>query len=297
MNLNKTKLPSGATVAHLAYYVAEHIGCDPIIFIGQDLGFSDGLCYTPGTSYEDVWRPELGRFCTMEMKQWEQIVRERPILRKIPDQQGRPMYTEERLFTYLQHFEKDFLRTQTKIIDATEGGVQKRGSTPMTLADAIAQYCMQPLTSGQIAHPGMRWDLVMDCKISLENRRREGEQVESVSRETLPLLEEIRDNLSDQSKVNRAIARIDILRAKIAELNTCYSLIMQLTQKSELERFKADRRIAAAKVDGMERQRRQIERDIDNVRCVVDAAIQFQQLMSETITHIENVRWQRKEAA
>ncbi|HMB95956.1 MAG TPA: 6-hydroxymethylpterin diphosphokinase MptE-like protein, partial [Tepidisphaeraceae bacterium] len=64
LNLNKTKLPSGATVAHLAYYVAEHIGCDPIIFIGQDLGFSDGLCYTPGTSYEDVWRPELSRFCT-----------------------------------------------------------------------------------------------------------------------------------------------------------------------------------------------------------------------------------------
>jgi hypothetical protein len=59
MKLNKTKLRSGATVAHLAYYLAEHLGCDPIIFIGQDLGFSDGLCYAPGTSYDDVWRPEL----------------------------------------------------------------------------------------------------------------------------------------------------------------------------------------------------------------------------------------------
>ncbi|HEX3357976.1 MAG TPA: 6-hydroxymethylpterin diphosphokinase MptE-like protein, partial [Tepidisphaeraceae bacterium] len=34
MKLGKAKLPSGATVAHLAYYVAEHCGCDPIIFIG-----------------------------------------------------------------------------------------------------------------------------------------------------------------------------------------------------------------------------------------------------------------------
>ena len=73
MKLNKPRMPTGATVAHLAYYVAEHLGCDPIIFVGQDLGFSDGLCYTPGTSYEDVWRPELARFCTVEMKQWEQI--------------------------------------------------------------------------------------------------------------------------------------------------------------------------------------------------------------------------------
>ncbi|HZK81749.1 MAG TPA: 6-hydroxymethylpterin diphosphokinase MptE-like protein, partial [Humisphaera sp.] len=99
LKLKKTELRGGATVAHLAFYLAEHMGCDPIIFVGQDLGFSDGLFYTPGTSYEDVWAPELSRFCTLEMKQWEQIVRERFILRRIPDQEGRPMYTEERMFT------------------------------------------------------------------------------------------------------------------------------------------------------------------------------------------------------
>ncbi len=88
LNPGKASLTSGATVAHLAFYLAEHLGCDPIIFVGQDLGFSDGLCYTPGTSYEDVWRPELGRFCTVEMKQWEQIVRDRPILRQIPGFSG-----------------------------------------------------------------------------------------------------------------------------------------------------------------------------------------------------------------
>jgi hypothetical protein len=47
MKPDKTRLPSGATVAHLAFYLAEHLGCDPIIFVGQDLGFSDGLCYAP----------------------------------------------------------------------------------------------------------------------------------------------------------------------------------------------------------------------------------------------------------
>src|SRR5206468_3433675 len=145
MKLGKAKLPSGATVAHLAYYLAEFVGCNPIIFIGQDLGFSEGLCYAPGTSYEDVWRPELSRFCTLEMKQWEQIVRDRAILRKIPDHQGRPMYTEERLFTYLQQFERDFLRSSRKIIDATEGGALKRGATTMTFAHAIAEYCDSPL--------------------------------------------------------------------------------------------------------------------------------------------------------
>ena len=125
----RRRLPAGATVAHLAYYLAEHLGCDPIIFVGQDLGFSDGLCYAPGTSYEDVWRPELSRFCTVEMKQWEQIVRERFILRQIPDYQGRPMYTEERLFTLPPAVRARLPAIErATIIDATEGGAAKRGT-------------------------------------------------------------------------------------------------------------------------------------------------------------------------
>lgn len=287
LKLNRPKLPSGATVAHLAYYVAEHLGCDPIIFVGQDLGFSDGLCYTPGTSYEDVWRPELGRFCTVEMKQWEQIVRDRNILRKVPDHLGRPMYTEERLFTYLQHFERDFGRTRTRIIDATEGGVLKRGTVPMALREAIENFCNEPLSPSRIEHPGLAWDLLIACKSSLRNRRRDAEQIEQISRETLPLLEEVRDNLNDQKRVNIAIARLDVLRARISELGNCYGLVMQLMQKSELQRFKADRRIAAAKVDGTEKQTRQVERDIDNVRNVIDTAVEFQNLMDKSIERVD----------
>ena len=62
MRLGKDRLRAGATVAHLAFYLAEYLACDPIVFVGQDLGFSDGLAYTPGTSYEEVtlgtnWHP------------------------------------------------------------------------------------------------------------------------------------------------------------------------------------------------------------------------------------------------
>src|SRR5262249_40992508 len=156
-----------------------------------------GLCYTPGTSYEDVWQPELGRFCTLEMKQWEQIVRDRNILRKVPDHQGRPMYTEERLFTYLQHFERDFAKSKSRIIDATEGGALKRGSTPMSLRDALARFCTSPLAGSRANYPGLNWHLIAECKASLENRRREAEGVEQVSLDTLPLLEEVRDHLDD----------------------------------------------------------------------------------------------------
>ncbi len=286
LGLNKTKLRAGSTVAHLAYYLAEHMGCDPIIFVGQDLGFSDGLYYSPGTSYEDVWRPEFGRFCTPEMKQWEQIVRERPILRKIPDHAGRPMYTEQRLFTYLQQFERDFSLTSTRIIDATEGGAAKLGTTVMTLEDAIATYCQHPLPAVQMEQNQPDWDKTTACATALENRKREAAEIESVSRETLPLLEEIRDHLEDKPRVNRLIARIDLLRNKMNALGQTYDLLMQMTQGTELERFNADRKISAARLTGVDRQRKQVIRDIDNVRAVQQAARDFQVLMDEVIDRL-----------
>lgn len=286
MKLGKTKLPSGATVAHLAYYLAEHLGCDPIIFVGQDLGFSDGLCYAPGTSYDDVWRPELGRFQTVEMKQWETVVGDRKILRRIPDYQGRPMYTEERLFTYLQQFERDFLRTKTRIIDATEGGARKRGATTMPLASAIESFCDRQMQAAPEDHPGLRWDLLEECIGCLERRHDEAVEVEAISRDTMTLLEEVRDCLADQGRVNRVISQIDALRSRMNTFGQTYDLIMQLSQLTELARFHADRKISASRIDGPERQRRQVIRDIENVRGVSDAARQFQLLMRQVIVHL-----------
>lgn len=286
MSLKKTPLPSGATVAHLAYYLAEHLGCNPIVFIGQDLGFSDGLCYTPGTSYEDVWEPELSGFCSLEMKQWEQIVRDRNILRRVPDYQGRPMYTEERLYTYLQHFERDFSRTKTTIIDATEGGVRKAGTQIVPLATVIQQYCNDSVV-GRVPHPGSDKRRLAEALMSLENRLREGEEIERLSEATLPLLEAIRDDIQNQAEVNRLIAKIDGLRARMMQIDRTFQLVMQLAQKSELERFKADHRIAAGKLEGIERQQMQVQRDVDNVRNVGVAARDFQQLMQQTIERIE----------
>jgi hypothetical protein len=303
LDLNKATVSSAATVAHLAFYFAELLGCDPIIFVGQDLGFSDGLCYTPGTSYEDVWRPELSRFCTVEMKQWEQIIREKPILRKIPDWFGRPMYTEERLFTYLHQFERDFARSRSRIIDCTEGGAAKRGATNMTLQQAIAQFCREPLPDGRdTIRAAPRWDLLDACRKSLALRRREAGQIEEISKETRPLLQEILEHMGDQARVNRAIARVDELRLRMEQFGRTYELVLQFCQENELRRFEKDRFLAAQKVDGLDRQKRQVERDIENVRGVESAAREFQQLIEEISAQLERLaaeqpRPAQKEAA
>jgi hypothetical protein len=223
------------------------------------------------------------------MKQWEFIARDRPILRRIADHEGKPMYTEERLYTYLQQFERDFLKTRTRIIDATEGGAKKRGATTMKLAEAIRQFCGDelPRRGAETRATGQQWVRAGKCVASLQARREEARQIEMISLDTLPLLEEIRDHLEDQERVNRAIARIDALRGRMEGFGATYDLCTQLTQKTELRRFQQDRRMAAAKLSGIELQRKQIERDLENVRAVAEAAKEFQRLMEQAIAKLK----------
>jgi hypothetical protein len=222
------------------------------------------------------------------MKQWEQIVRDRDILRQVPDHQGRSTYTEERLFTYLQHFERDFAKATARIIDATEGGVLKRGAESMTLAKALAEFCASPLPRSTPEHPGLCWDRIGECAGSLRKRDDEAAEIESIAIQTLPLLESIRDKISDQHHVNRTIALVDALRVRVSGLSVCYGLIMQLTQSTELTRFKADRKISAEHLEGVDLQRRQVERDIENVQAVIAAAGEFRNLIGTVLARVES---------
>lgn len=279
------RLPAGATVAHLAFYLAQHLGCDPILFVGQDLGFTDGLCYTPGTAYDAVWAPEVSRFCTLEMKQWEQIVRERPILRRVPDVYGRAMYTEERLFTYLQQFERDFAAAPQRVIDCTEGGVLKRGAPPMPLAEAAAKYCTRRLD--RPASQVQTYSTPPAILPSLRARAQEAARIEDIARQTLPLLCEIRDHLTDQPRVNRVIGRIDGFRAEMNRLGPTYDLVTQFTQQSEIKRFEADLALSSMGIDPHEKQRRQVLRDIANCESIITAARAFADFVTATAEAFE----------
>jgi ABC-type iron transport system FetAB ATPase subunit len=107
----------------------------------------------------------------------------------------------------------------------------------------------------------------------------------------LPLLQEIRDYLSDQERVNRAIARVDDIRTKMDLLGRTYQQVMQFSQQTEMRRFEKDRKLAAEKIDGTDRQQRQVDRDIENVRAVETAAREFQQVMDRVN---ENLQRQQK---
>ena len=277
-------LKAGATVAHLAFYLAVHLGCEPIILVGQDLGYTGHVYYTPGVAFQDLWRPDLNRFCTMEMKEWERIATFRKILMRVKDVHGHDIYTDEQLFSYLQQFEGDFAALPGRVIDATEGGVRKSGTTLLSLAEAAERYCARTIPAEAFAYREQAnwWDpsRLPAGKQQVEQRGKEIDALIETCRKLLGVLKELTELVGEPAQFNRRIGEVDALRVKIRTHERAYRMVSSVTQHAELQRFAADRRLSVADVDAKARARRQLERDIQFVEAILEGADALKQILT-----------------
>lgn len=287
-------LRPGATVAHMAYYLARHLGCDPVIFIGQDLGFTDGQYYSAHAAIHRVWSGELSDFNSLEMMEWQRIVRARSMLHRATDVLGRPTYTDEQMTTYLAQFERDFagdVREGRSIIDATEGGVAKRHTHPMSLRDALDRCVLPAGRTVEIPCTATANGGRSDARVAARVRevRRETFEVAALSRSAARKLGEMRDRAQEPGVVNRLIAEVYALRDRAMAQQTGYYLTQFLNQTGAFNRAKTDRAIELDRdQSARQRQERQIERDIKNVTWLADAADEAGSMLDATAKAIKS---------
>jgi hypothetical protein len=288
---NHDRLKGGTTVAHLSFYLAEYLGADPIILIGQDLGFTDNVYYAPGNALHDLWEPELNRFNTIENKEWERILRQGKSLRRVKDHFGGPIYTDEEMFTYLQQFEKDFANCKVRVIDASEGGAKKQFCETMSLGEAVEQYATGPLDKNLFSYRNScEWfqnERLLSALEQLKRRVEEAEEFKEIVIETISLVKSMLDLLDDQPELNRKMVRLDELRSRVTQRVDIYKMIGNVSQMAELFRFRQDRIIGLKEKQGKERQRQQLLRDIGYVGELNNGCDRLIELLREGIVRFE----------
>ncbi len=279
------ELPPGATVAHLCYYLARHLGCDPVVLIGQDLGFTDHQYYSPGAAIHQVWASELGPFRTLETLEFERIMRMRGWLRKLKDVSDKPIFTDEQMHTYLMQFERDFMRDVERgltTIDATEGGVRKQHTTPMTLADALAAHA-----TGDAIRVPVAANRIASTREAMEQRltklHNECSTLMDLCDSTMSDLTQMKGLIGNTAKVNAIIERIQPRGVTVQKMDSHW-LVQRLSQNGQLKRFKADRDIALSTHSSVwDEQRLRIERDFINMEILRAGATRMQELLSDAI--------------
>jgi hypothetical protein len=281
-------LPAGSTVAHLSFYFAQYLGCDPIIFTGQDLGFSDGVYYCPGTAIHQVWSGELSPFNTLEMMEWQRVARHRNHLQKMTDVHGRPIYSDEQMITYLRQFERDFAAAPQHIIDATEGGMPKAHTEQVALADALKQHASVELDSLPLAAGGLDRSRLEVTRELLARRVDEVRELAQISRQTVSILKQMIERQTDQQRVNKLFDRLEKQQRKAAERSEAFQLVEQLNQIGVFKRQQADRQIAIGKDDDpLTVQRKQLERDLLNLKWLIDGCDQTLGMFRQTLGRID----------
>ena len=289
-----TPVPSGATVAHLSFYVAQHLGCDPIMLIGQDLGFSDGLYYCPGTAIHDVWATELNSFNTLEMMEWQRIVRHRGLLSREDDIYGNPIFTDEQMVTYLKQFERDFAKAPQEVLDCTEGGLPIQNTIPMPLAQALEAYATKPVPKHIIPPMGFDSDRLKKMVKLLEHRLAEVEEIRRLSQKTIPLLQQMKKHQRNYDRACEIHDKIEKQKKRVDQLQDTFSLINDLNTIGAFKRARADRAIQHKELGEFEVQTRQLDRDITNLQWLIQACEEGQQIFNDALKRTRELNKQQK---
>ncbi len=138
-NLGITKSPVGEdlnyealSVTTLAVSLAIFLGCNPIVFCGVDLAFTDGQIYASGVLENKK----------MVMDQWKKENRSENRLLRRKDSKGNPTYT---LLKWVMEAESIAALTKkyprTKFINASEGGLAIPGVPYVSLDEVHTLYC------------------------------------------------------------------------------------------------------------------------------------------------------------
>lgn len=127
-------LPSGGSVATLAFSLACHLGFRKIIFVGQDLAYTDNKSHADGTFKEEMPEEDTKDFIMVPGNYEEEV----PTLSNLDGY--RKWFGE-----YIEWWEKGH---EVEFINATEGGARIEGTTLATLKEVIDQECVKEVDIG-----------------------------------------------------------------------------------------------------------------------------------------------------
>src|SRR5262249_15050012 len=115
---------------------------------------------------------------------------------------------------------------------------------------------------------------LVKTRARLRSVRQDVWKVADHSRRAANHLQEMLDHHADQARVNRLIAQVQALRDRVEGLQPAFDLVQRLNQTGVLKRARADRQLSIeeANLSPLERQKRQIERDLVNVQWLAEAA-------------------------
>jgi tetratricopeptide (TPR) repeat protein len=275
-----------ASVAHLSLGLAMVLGCGPIIFTGQDLSYTNAVGdHADGTV---IMRDDLPN--------------DREFFR-CPAVGGGTVITDRQLLSLLKIFEDIIAAAPGQYINATAAGLRIRGTTEMTLAEAVARHCRTAVPAGAIVDSAFAASPAPDVEnfvraagANLEAVRETGKQLRTVIGLTQRLAGDIGGLAGFEGKyarfealpgrLRKELARFDQLNGAIDNSAATWVQVVELTfaMLSENDQRRDRNERLRAQAGYLPWLRAEIERiqalNIDRLQVLEDYAARLDRLLT-----------------
>ncbi|MBF0545134.1 MAG: motility associated factor glycosyltransferase family protein [Candidatus Riflebacteria bacterium] len=193
------KLSCWGSIATTTFDLARNLGCNPIIFIGQDLSFQDGKLYARGSYSDDLFMDKVHKFSSLEHEISDYIATRG--IHRFQTEEGETLFTDPNMYLYKEWFEDQFRQTPDKtVINATEGGILKNYVKLMPLKEAINKYLPSQKDIGKILFDAFSPPLSVDLKAieeKLKNAKRDLDENRNLSKYCQGLLKKLKRRNED----------------------------------------------------------------------------------------------------
>ena len=138
----KGTLGNISSVAHAAYYLAQHMGCAPIILVGQDLSFEGHRMHCTDSFYNQANQDNIGADRTLGVLEYNKYRGYTQSITPTVDIFDHKSKTTKAMDIYRHQLIKEINETG-RILNATEGGVNIPGAINISLKEAIIKHCQK----------------------------------------------------------------------------------------------------------------------------------------------------------
>ncbi len=224
LNLKFGQIKIGGSVANVSFDIALKFDGNPIIFVGQDLAYTEGKTHAAGTIYEEDRLNDTDSDVVF-----------------VDDIYGKKVATTRGWLAFLRWFEDRIDETSDKIIiDATEGGARIKGTVIMTLQEVLDTYCTQKQPIAEIIDSFFNSYIEPDVDFYrkvvdlLNNLALEVEGMEKDSKRAHNLIEELEIHLQHyhlyQKEIKRDLRKLDKIDQKIMDLQDGKTFVQAILQ-------------------------------------------------------------------
>lgn len=160
-------LPVCGSVSTVAFSLAQRLGCSPIVLTGQDLAYTDGRAYAPGSVYEDS-RVRVSEDGHELLHEWSDALKqtnrdavapihEREPLERVPAWGGTGSVASGIGFSAIRAWFETAAQTLVReapeqvLVNATEGGARIEGFAERRLSEVLAELPVLDIETEDIA--------------------------------------------------------------------------------------------------------------------------------------------------